>query len=171
MKANDAKILILQSMKTCLVNMLTQARKSIDEAQAEANYHIGAMQSRYDTFKEEAQYLAAAHQIRSITLEDKIACCDSLIKKLSTGYRFESVEMGALFVIRSFEDDDYRKAFFIVPKGTGSIEEIGGYDAMCINLDAPIIKPFIGLREGDEPDLGKSLSNTICDDKYIEVII
>lgn len=30
------------------------------EAQQEANYHIGAMESRYDTFKEEAQYLTEA---------------------------------------------------------------------------------------------------------------
>ncbi|KZS22763.1 hypothetical protein BMY_0590 [Wohlfahrtiimonas chitiniclastica] len=29
----------------------------IKEAQEEANYHKGAMESRYDTFKEEAQYL------------------------------------------------------------------------------------------------------------------
>ena len=47
-----------------LTNMLLVAEKSISEAQKEANYHIGAMQSRYDTCKEEAQYLVDAQKIR-----------------------------------------------------------------------------------------------------------
>lgn len=42
--------------------MLVVARVNAHEAQQEANYHIGAMESRYDTFKEEAQYLTWKHR-------------------------------------------------------------------------------------------------------------
>ena len=38
--------------------------KSAKEAQERANEAEGAMQSRYDTFKEEGQYLAAGLKIR-----------------------------------------------------------------------------------------------------------
>ena len=47
-----------------LKNVEAELERAIDEqkeAQSEANSHVGAMESRYDTFKEEAQYLAAAH--------------------------------------------------------------------------------------------------------------
>lgn len=40
--------------------MLDSAEQGRQEAQEEANYHGGTMESRYDTFKEEAQYLAGA---------------------------------------------------------------------------------------------------------------
>ena len=47
-----------------LINIIKQR----DESQQEANSH-GAMESRYDTFKEEAQYL--------------VSCCNEQIEKLN----------------------------------------------------------------------------------------
>lgn len=41
------------------------------QAQSEANSHIGAMESRYDTFKEDAQYLSAGYEKRIRTLSEQ----------------------------------------------------------------------------------------------------
>jgi len=46
---------VLEKLKTDLMRTIKQR----DEAQQEANSHVGAMESRYDTFKEEAQYLVS----------------------------------------------------------------------------------------------------------------
>ena len=51
---------LLEDLQAELRRMLVVARVNAHEAQQEANYHIGAMESRYDTFKEEAQYLTEA---------------------------------------------------------------------------------------------------------------
>ena len=83
MTPNDRKIEIIKSIKIELLQMQAQTKLSISNAQAEANYHIGAMQSRYDTFKEEAQYLVAAQQIRLINIERDLYLCDEIIYKIS----------------------------------------------------------------------------------------
>ena len=41
------------------------------QAQSEANSHVGAMESRYDTFKEDAQYLSAGYEKRIRTLSEQ----------------------------------------------------------------------------------------------------
>lgn len=133
--------------------MQDQTKLSISNAQAEANYHIGAMQSRYDTFKEEAQYLVAAQQIRLINIERDLYLCDEIIYKISNKkYRFNNVELGALFVVASYTDEKYTKTYFVTPKGTGVAHEFFGHQAICATPDAPIIKIFLGLTEGDEPE-------------------
>lgn len=133
--------------------MLNQAKSAIIDAQAEANYHIGAMQSRYDTFKEEAQYLVAAQQIRVIDLEQKISQCDNLIIKLSNpNFKFNTIEMGAMFSVIDFNENK-RKYFFITPGGNGTVENINDTPILCVSIDAPIIKEYVGLSENDYPDI------------------
>ena len=101
--------MVLKKVKAILVDMLNQAKSAIVDAQTEANYHIGAMQSRYDTFKEEAQYLVAAQQIRVIDLEQKISQCDNLIIKLnSPNFKFNTIEMGAMFSVIDFDGNKRR---------------------------------------------------------------
>lgn len=132
--------------------MLNQAKSSISDAQAEANYHIGAMQSRYDTFKEEAQYLVAAQKIRVIELEDKISQCIELILKIEKNkVKFDKVELGAFFCVRNHEKN-IDKYFFITPEGIGLIQDDYGRTIACINITAPIAKSYIGLTVNDSPD-------------------
>ena len=152
MKVNTEKVVVLKKVKAILVDMLNQAKSAIVDAQAEANYHIGAMQSRYDTFKEEAQYLVAAQQIRVIDLEQKISQCDNLIIKLnSPNFKFNTIEMGAMFSVIDF-DGNKRRYFFITPGGNGIVENINNKPILCVSIDAPVIKAYVGLSENDYPD-------------------
>lgn len=150
MNYKNEKIAVLEKIKKNLLESINQAKRSISDAQSEANYHVGAMQSRYDTFKEEAQYLATAQKIRLIELENSFAQCEIIIKKiLSESFVFKKVELGALFTVSS---SDGAKSYFIVPTSTGEVEKLCGLDVFCINMSAPVIKKYIGLVEGDEPE-------------------
>lgn len=150
MSIKDEKISIIENIKLSLIKMIEQTQSAITDAQAEANYHIGAMQSRYDTFKEEAQYLATAQKIRLIELEGNLSQCNFLIEKLSNSdFKFSKVELGAFFSVKS---DIKERHYFIVPIGSGKVEKINDTDVLCVNLDAPVIKQYIGLKEGDELD-------------------
>lgn len=160
---NNKKIKIIEKVRSYLSDMLSQTKKEINNAQVEANYHIGAMQSRYDTFKEEAQYLVAAQQIRLIKLESQIIQCDELIIKLSSNvYRFNTIDNGAFFSIKNYGSGEI-KNYFIVPGGNGVTFSLNNYNVLCVSKDAPIIKKYIGLSKDDEPDIDN------CDSFVYEV--
>jgi hypothetical protein len=149
----DEKIFILNKVKSSTIKMINQTHSAIAEAQAEANYHIGAMESRYDTFKEEAQYLATAQKVRLIELENNLSQCNGLIEKLTNSYyKFSRIEVGAFFSVKSGDGSNVEKNYFIIPTGGGRIEKFNKLDVLCVTIDAPIIKPYIGLKEGDELD-------------------
>lgn len=153
MSINREKLAAFQSIKQKLLDMLNAAQESVRDSQSEANSHIGAMQSRYDTFKEEAQYLATAQKIRSIKLEGSIKECERLMERLSNDMlAFNKVEPGALVVISDECKLGLEKSFLIVPDCAGERVSIGGKHALCVTPDAPVIKPFIGLEQGDYPD-------------------
>ncbi|WP_166367255.1 hypothetical protein [Pseudomonas akapageensis] len=154
MSINKEKLAAFHNIKMKLLDMLSVAQESVRDSQSEANSHIGAMQSRYDTFKEEAQYLATAHKIRSIKLEGSIKDCERLMGRLSNDTLvFSRVEPGALVIIGDERNPSSEKSFLIVPDCAGERVSIGGKQALCVTPDAPVIKPFIGLEEGDYPEV------------------
>ncbi|MQT53760.1 hypothetical protein [Pseudomonas sp. FSL R10-2398] len=154
MNTNKEKLAIFQNIKEKLLSMLSAAQESVRFSQSEANFHIGAMQSRYDTFKEEAQYLATAQKIRSFKLEESIRDCEKLIERLSSNTLvFSAVEPGALVVIGDDNQPGVERCFLIVPACAGDKISIGGKQVLCVTPDAPVIKPFIGLVKGDYPDI------------------
>ena len=57
--SNLKRMVILEVIET-LESMLATAQEGRNNAIEESRYHKGAMESRHDTFKEEAQYLMAA---------------------------------------------------------------------------------------------------------------
>lgn len=144
----DIKLQLLQKHHAELLSMLEMAEKSIVEAQIEANYHIGAMQSRYDTFKEEAQYLVDAQKIRRAELMLLINTYSTLIDKLAK-ITFSSIKTGACFVI-SNEVKEMR--FFVVPSGLGGKIEFDNKEYTCVSENAPLIKPFIDKQIHDYAD-------------------
>ncbi len=81
------KLQLLTMLQQELRRMCELAIAGAHEAQQEANYHIGAMESRYDTFKEEAQYLTEAQKLRLLTLQGQLQECirlHSLLGKVRT---------------------------------------------------------------------------------------
>ncbi len=160
MSISEDKKSVILDIREKLMGMLRAAHESARDAQAEANSHVGAMQSRYDTFKEEAQYLAEAQKLRAMQLEASVAACNDLIKRLDAG-AFELVEIGARVKIHN---DAWPKSrvYFVVPGGAGGRVTIGEEDALCVTPEAPVIAPFVGLAEGDYPEFGATSDVEDC---------
>jgi hypothetical protein len=144
----DIKLQLLKKHRNELVSMLEMAEKSILEAQIEANYHIGAMQSRYDTFKEEAQYLVDAQKIRRAELMLLIENYSNLIEKI-VKMTFSSIRIGACFVI---SNEITEMSFFVVPSGLGGKIQFNNREYICVSENAPLIKPFIEKKIDDYAD-------------------
>lgn len=170
MSINKEKLAAFQGIKQKLLGMLNAAQESVRDSQSEANSHIGAMQSRYDTFKEEAQYLATAQKIRAIKLEGSIKECERLMERLSNDtLTYRKIEPGALAVIGDEGTPSLEKYFLIVPDCAGEWVSIGGRQVLSVTPDAPVIKPFIGLEEGEYPEdfdgegaLGSAYVKGVC---------
>lgn len=169
MSTNKEKLAAFQGIKQRLLDMLEAAQESVRDSQSEANSHIGAMQSRYDTFKEEAQYLATAQKIRSIKLEGSIKECEWLMERLSNDTLvFNRVEPGALVVIGDECKPALERSFLIVPDCAGEWVSIGGKQALCVTPDAPVIKSFIGLEQGDYSD--DFVGNSSLEGAYVKSV-
>ncbi len=63
MERIEIKERLLAICKEKLNEQIARNKKAMDEAQKEANSHIGAMDSRYDTFKQEAQALRDGYAV------------------------------------------------------------------------------------------------------------
>lgn len=148
---NNKKIELVKQHIDILDNMLFLTKKSIEESQEEANYHIGAMQSRYDTFKEEAQYLVDAQKIRLFELNEQYFTYKKLLddlenKKISN----EKLAVGNLCVLSNETDLLY---FFILPMGLKGGVVHNNVEYTAISYQAPIISPFIGKEKLDYGDI------------------
>ena len=88
------KIAALELLVKKYRQFVVNAEKERAGAQFEANSHVGAMELRYDTFKEEAQYLAQAHLKRVYELESGVQKIEELIKTLRTQRIAENKHVG-----------------------------------------------------------------------------
>ena len=71
MNKNEIRIKLINLCKEAIKEDIKVLEFTINDAQEEANYHKGAMQSRYDTFKEEAQAKKDAY-MRQLEEKNKI---------------------------------------------------------------------------------------------------
>ncbi|WP_370554979.1 hypothetical protein [Edwardsiella tarda] len=144
------KLDLLTSLHNELARMHEQALASAAEAQDEANYHVGAMESRYDTFKEEAQYLTEAQKLRLLHLKGQMQACKQLQQRLQhEDVRFSRVQIGALVKLLSPKEEDVW--VFIAPAGLNLYRcdpQLGM--VTCVTEEAPLVSHAIGLEVGEE---------------------
>lgn len=135
------KLHLIEELAQKISDSMQRAEEKRQEAQDESNRHIGRMESRYDTFKEEAQYLADnyAHQIA--VLKEGLA----EIGKLSGGTVANSgeIQLGSLFTLRTAGGE---KGYLLAPIG-GGINLSGGYTALTPESDMG--KTVLGKKKGD----------------------
>lgn len=141
---------IIKAKKEICHALLNLAEKNKNEsirlqkdAQGRANEAEGAMISRYDTFKEEGQYLADALKIRCA---EAINAVERIKKVIVSNYVFkesERVEILA-FVTIKFEDGAVKK-FFIFPAMPGHTIN----DITVITPSSPIGQSLINKEKGD----------------------
>lgn len=143
-----AKLAVLRSQRDAVREMLMNAERSQADAQAEANYHIGAMASRYDTFKEEAQYLVDAQKLRVLELSVLLAEYEGLIRDLPKAMH-QRVMLGACVILTNEQSPRY---FFISPATIGAALVIDGISYHSIAITAPLIRPFVGKALYDYAD-------------------
>ncbi len=160
------KIALLDHVIERLEVMLNRAEQAREDAQSDANAHLGRQQSRYDTFKEEAQYLAAAHERRIAEIASWLGACMSLRRQLLNEVQIslhsagspgdKAVRAGSLVTIIYYRDDGTLSdpvALFILPCGFG--EEIAGEGIRIpvFSSDSPVARALLGKKQGEETEI------------------
>ena len=142
----NIKMIILDLVMAEVVAQLEATERGRLFAIAESKAHKGAMASRYDTFKEEAQYLAGGMNAQSIGLRETLGLLYSLKEKPPI------VKKGSGYAIVEAEnlDDGTTTKYFLLPAGGGNSYEVAGEKILVINAGAPLARAFIGAVEGDE---------------------
>ena len=133
----EVKKALIQECNAELDRRIKGTRKAMDDAQAEANEHKGAMESRYDTFKEEAQALrdGFARQLKDY-LDAQGVLAQIPIRLCNI------VEPGAIVVLDEI-------AYFLSMGGLTSKIVIEGMGYLAVNPASPIGKALLGKKRGD----------------------
>lgn len=145
----DVKIFIIDRIIEEVETKIKNAEHGRLDAVEESKAHKGAMASRYDTFKEEAQYLAGGFASRLVELGKNLGALKSIrdypptITK-GSGY--------ALVKVKNLDDGSMAK-YFLLPAGGGDTYEVDGEEITVINASAPMARAFIGTVAGDEVEI------------------
>jgi len=125
-----------------------------DAAQTEANAHIGRMESRYDTFKEEAQYEVEAHELRIARYQDGIKNIRALLADARAISAYQTVQIGSIVALA--DESGAEKWYVLSPAGGGIIVKDGDASIFTLTPDAPLGKRLLGLKVGYTCKLNKS---------------
>lgn len=121
-----------------------EIKRASKEAQERANEAEGAMQSRYATFKEEGQNLAAGLKIRHEELKASV----SIIEEILEDDKFpEHVKIQHYSYVEVEFDDGKEDKFLITPlMGGEKLDE----NITIVTPSSPIGNSLMGKEEGDE---------------------
>lgn len=134
----ETKKTLIDLCKKKLVEQMAVLKKAMDEAQEEANAHKGAMESRYDTFKEEAQSKKDAY---SRQLMEKVKVM-SFIASINPFRILNKAEIGAIVVTE-------KNSFFISYHIFNDPIVIHNVAYILINAGSPLGKSFQDKKKGD----------------------
>jgi len=141
-KLFDALIMQIISAKK-----ITMQRQK--ESQTEANMHIGAMESRYDTFKEEAQYLAGAQAIRVNELNQELLELQQLYELVrQNAIPYNRICLGSLVVVET--EFGEKKTYLVASAAGGQLIETEEGKCQVITPASPVGRALVGKKVGDE---------------------
>lgn len=145
----DIKTIILDRIIEEVETQIKNAEQGRLEAIKESQAHKGAMESRYDTFKEEAQSLAGGLNAQVSGLSKTLSALRSL-----RGYSVP-ITKGSGYAIMEVEnhDDGARTKYFLLPAGGGNTYEVGGERITILSVGAPMARALIGAVAGDEVEV------------------
>lgn len=129
---------ILSKCMEILLNEIRQTKKAMDDAQEEANSHKGAMESRYDTFKEEAQYKAGAYARKLVQLNQQLSQIQLIKPTIQNVANF-----GALV-----EAED--KTYFLIGYFGPEPIQVDEMEIFPVSISSPIGRLLIDKKAGDE---------------------
>lgn len=146
---DELKKLVVTEAIRVTRTMLATAEESRKNAIEESRHHKGAMESRYDTFKEEAQYLMTAQDVRIMELNSTIAVLESFLVRPHV-----SSAKAKLFSLVELEDEAGNSAsYLILPAGGGITCTVQGRQVITINESSPLASILIGKTEGEDAEL------------------
>lgn len=146
---DELKKLVVAEVIRATRSMLATAEKGRRDAIEESKYHKGAMQSRYDTFKEEAQYLMVAQDVRIGELNSTIAVLESLLARPNV-----SGKKARVFSLVELEDEAGAFAsYLILPAGGGIVCTVHERKVTTINESSPLARALSGKSEGEETEI------------------
>ena len=144
-KSNLLKLIISD-----IENQITTAEKGRKDAFEESKVHKGAMESRYDTFKEEAQYLAGGFDTRVQELQSLLATLKSLPK--SSLLATNKVMIGSIVEVE-YADDNTRTKYFLLPVGGGKTYKVNDEEYAVLTFRTPLAKAIMGKAEGEKAEI------------------
>ena len=140
---------LLEICKSEIQNQMLQQKQAMDDAQEEANAHKGAMESRYDTFKEEAQRKKDAHAKQY----HQLMILDSALGNVTLDEHNE-VKFGS--VVETEETNYFLFAYIF-----NDLIELNNKKFLSINLMSPLGKAMNGKKKGDKIVFNKKESTII----------
>jgi transcription elongation GreA/GreB family factor len=145
----DIKTVIIDRIIEEVEIQIKNAERGRLDAIEESKAHKGAMASRYDTFKEEAQYLAGGFASRLVELGKTLGALKSIRDYPPT---VTKVHGYALVEVENLENGS-RSKYFLLPSGGGNIYEIEGEEISVLSVGAPMARAFMGTVPGDEVEI------------------
>lgn len=142
---DDIKKEIVGQILASLASQISTAERGLRDATIEFKAHKGAMESRYDTFKEEAEYLAGGFGRQVETLSKSVHELQNL---LVNPPKIDRCSVYA-FVEVEDQDDGSRLKFFFLPTGGGHTYEASEGKIIVVNIGAPIARALIGATAYD----------------------
>ncbi|MGD0328780.1 MAG: GreA/GreB family elongation factor [Minisyncoccia bacterium] len=153
-----------QSLFNQIVASLQDAQKKAeherDAAQKEANSHVGRMESRYDTFKEEAQYEVEAQELRISKYRSGINQINTLFANTSNLNPSTTIKIGSIVKLVSKTGEE--KFYVLSPVGGGIVAKDGNVSVFTLTPDSPLGKQLLGLKIGDLCELNIAGSKNRC---------
>lgn len=146
---NDIKTTIIDRIVEKIEAQIKTAERGRSDAVEESRAHKGTMASRYDTFKEEAQYLAGGYEVRLLELRKMLGTLKFIKDHLPTITKCTSYAI----VEAKDLDNGLIVKYFLLPTGGGDIYEVNGEKITVINVDAPMAHAFIGAIVNDETEV------------------
>lgn len=143
------KKLVVTEVLRVTRSMLATARKGKANAIEESKHHKGAMESRYDTFKEEAQYLMVAQEIRIREMNSTIAVLELLLTRSSS----PSQEVRTFSLVELEDEEGVPASYLILPVGGGVTCTINERKVITLNESSPLACAISGKSEGEETEL------------------
>ena len=132
---------------------ISQATESKRSAQSEANEHKGAMESRHDTFKEEAQYMVSAQEVRISELSRSLETMQDLRYHADECSPGGEITLGSIVRLSSLSNA--LGDWYILSPAAGGLDIISddGVEVTAITSESPLGSMLLGRSAGDEIEL------------------
>jgi len=145
----DIKKVLLDLTIGDIEKQIETAERGRKDAIEESKAHKGAMASRYDTFKEEAQYLAGGFAARIQELTPLLAALKSMRIQITANSK---VAGGAIVEVEDI-DTSTKTKYFLLPAGGGYAYKVNGEQYSTLTIQAPLARSLFGKTEGDEVEI------------------